>query len=58
MGKEIVLTIDTECIRRDGKCYNLPIGESGYDTTTIGGPTIGGYHRRLAPSMNFLCVRA
>ena len=32
-GKEIVLTVDTECFRRDGKCHNLQVGESGNDTT-------------------------
>lgn len=31
--KKIVLTIDTECFRRDGKCYYFQIGKIGYDTT-------------------------
>ena len=32
-GKEIVLTVDTECFRCDGKCHNLQVGESGNNTT-------------------------
>ena len=31
--KEIVLTVDTECLCRDGKCHNLQFGESGNNTT-------------------------
>lgn len=32
-GKEIVLTVNTECFCRDGKCHDLQIGESWNDTT-------------------------
>lgn len=32
-SKEIVLTVDTECFCRDGKCHDLQVGESGNNTT-------------------------
>ena len=30
--EEVVLTVDTECLCCDGKCYHLQVGEGGYDT--------------------------
>ena len=33
-GKEIILAVNTECLRCDGECNNLQVGESGNDTTT------------------------
>ena len=32
-GKEIVLAVDTECFRCDGKCHDLQVGEGGNNTT-------------------------
>ena len=32
-GKEIVLTVNTECFCRDGKCHNLQVGECWNDAT-------------------------
>ena len=32
-GKEIVLAVNAECFRRDGKCHYLQVGEGGNNTT-------------------------